>query len=76
MAKTTGSNNLSVRDKLTNNSHPPELQYDRLPPIDMDLFAITIIFLSNQKAKRAGILKNLVTKNSTINLKQYTLCIQ
>jgi hypothetical protein len=34
MPKTKGSKNLSVRDKLTNNQHPPEVQYDRLSPID------------------------------------------
>jgi hypothetical protein len=34
MAKTKGPKNLSVRDKLTNNQHAPEVQYKRLPAID------------------------------------------
>jgi hypothetical protein len=34
MAKRMGSKNLSARDKLTNNQHPPEVQYNRLSAID------------------------------------------
>jgi hypothetical protein len=34
MPKTKGSKNLSVRDKLTNNQHPPDVQYERLAAID------------------------------------------
>ena len=34
MGKTKGSKNITVRNKLTNSPHAPEVQYDRLDPID------------------------------------------
>ena len=51
MAKTTGSKNLSVRDKLTNNSHPPEVQYDRLSPIDRLICFYYYIFIKSEGDK-------------------------
>jgi hypothetical protein len=51
MAKTPGSKNLSVRDKLTNNSHPPEVQYERLPPIDRLICYYYYIFIKSKGEK-------------------------
>ena len=31
MGKSKGSKNITVKNKLSNSPHPPEVQYDRLP---------------------------------------------
>jgi hypothetical protein len=57
MAKTKGSKNLSVRDKLTNNQHPPNVQYDRLDAIDRQICFYYYIFIKTGGEQGWDILK-------------------
>jgi hypothetical protein len=57
MAKTKGSKNLSVRDKLTNNQHPPDVEYNKLPDIDRHIFFYRYIFIKTGDEQGWDILK-------------------